>query len=80
MDGRGNIWTSYSSDISALYQYTLGYQVTNSYDFTSAIIVSMKEFCPDKLVLLGPGSSLGGSIGQIITQCNWLGINSKDEF
>ena len=80
VDGRGNIWTSFSSDISALYQYTLGYQVTNSYDFTSAIIVSMKEFCPDKLVLLGPGSSLGGSIGQIITQCNWLGINSKDEF
>jgi hypothetical protein len=40
----------------------------------------MKEFCPDKLVLLGPGNTLGGAIGQIMINNNWLDINSKKAF
>jgi hypothetical protein len=40
----------------------------------------MKEFCPDKLVLLGPGNTLGGAIGQLIIQNNWMDINSKKSF
>ena len=40
----------------------------------------MKEYCPDKLVLLGPGNTLGGSIGQIIVQNNWFDVNLKQDF
>ncbi len=80
VDGRGHIWSSFSTDISELHQYTLGHQVTKAYDFTSAITVAMKEFCPDKIVLLGPGNTLGGSIGQIMTENNWLDVNSKSAF
>ena len=80
VDGQGHIWSPYSSDIEELYRYTLGHQVTNAYDFSTSITVSMKEFCPDKLVLLGPGNTLGGAIGQIMINNNWLDINSKKAF
>ena len=80
VDGRGYIWSPFSTDIEELYNYTLGYQVIKSYDFTSSINVAIKEFCPDKIVLLGPGNSLGGSIGQIIIQNKWLDIESKKDF
>ena len=80
VDGRGNIWTPFSTDSTELHQYTLGHQVTKAYDFSSAVMVTMKEFCPDKLVLLGPGNTLGGAIGQIMIKNNWLDVNSKSAF
>ena len=80
IDGQGKIWSPYSTNISELYNYTLGHQVTKTYDFSTAVKVAMKEYCPDKLVLLGPGNTLGGSIGQIMIQNNWLDINSKSAF
>tara|TARA_B100000003_G_scaffold62505_2_gene55902 strand:+ start:3742 stop:4755 length:1014 start_codon:yes stop_codon:yes gene_type:complete len=80
IDGRGNIWSPFSTDIKELYNYTLGYQVKKTYNFTSSINVAIKEFCPDKIVLLGPGNTLGGSIGQIIIQSKWLDVTSKTNF
>ncbi len=80
IDGRGFIWQPYSTQVDELYKYTFGHQVTEPYDFTKAIAVALKEFAPDHLVLLGPGSSLGGSIGQILIENNWRGLKSKDEF
>ena len=80
IDGRGIIWESYSSNPQDLYDYTLGAQVTKPYDFTKSITVAMKEFCPDKIVLLGPGNSLGGAVGQIVVQNDWKNINSKKIF
>ena len=80
VDGRGKIWSPFSTDTQALHQYTLGIQVPQSYDFTSAITVAIKEFCPDKLVLLGPGNTLGGAIGQILVQNNWQKLDSKKAF
>ena len=69
-----------SSEISELHQYTLGYQVTKAYDFSTALPVSMKEFCPDKLVLLGPGNTLGGAIGQIMIKNSWMDVDTKSTF
>mgnify|MGYP003306412670 FL=1 len=80
IDGLGNIWSPFSSNISDLYQYTLGTQVTSTYNFTKAISVAIKEFCPDNLVLLGPGNTLGGAVGQILIQNKWNGIDSKKTF
>lgn len=80
VDGRGRIWQPYATDLEALYRYTLDTQVVDTYDFTKAITVSLKEFAPDHLVLLGPGNSLGGSIGQILVENKWLGMASKADF
>ncbi|MEK6555613.1 MAG: ACP S-malonyltransferase [Bdellovibrionota bacterium] len=80
IDGRGAIWQPYSTRVDSLYEYTLGHQVYAPYDFTKSVTVALKEFCPDNIVLLGPGSSLGGSIGQILIQNKWQNITSKADF
>ena len=80
VDGRGEIWSPFSTEIEGLYRYTLGHQVIHAYDFSTSITAAMKEFCPDKLVLLGPGNSLGGAIGQIMIQNNRLNVDSKKSF
>ena len=80
VDGRGCIWYPHSTDVNSIWNYTLNHQVVKSYDFTKAITVSIKEFCPDKLVLLGPGNSLGGVIGQILIKNKWLDLDSKSAF
>ena len=80
IDGRGRIWFPYSTDVNKIWQYTLKHQVVKTYDFTTAITVAIKEFCPDKLILLGPGNSLGGAIGQILIKNKWLEIDSKSVF
>ncbi len=80
VDGRGVIWQPYSTSIEALYDYTFGHQVVAPYDFTKAVTVALKEFAPDVLILLGPGSSLGGSIGQILIENDWCGLKNKEQF
>jgi [acyl-carrier-protein] S-malonyltransferase len=80
IDGRGASWKPYSTDVNDLYQYTIGHQVVRSYDFTRAISVALKEYAPDHVVLLGPGATLGGSIGQIMIENDWLGLKNKDQF
>ncbi|MGE0633375.1 MAG: ACP S-malonyltransferase [Pseudobdellovibrionaceae bacterium] len=80
IDGRGHIWSPYSTDLEDIYRYTFDHQVVKPYDFTKAVTVSLKEFCPDRLILLGPGNSLGGSIGQILIENKWLDIKSKGDF
>ncbi|MCB0378052.1 MAG: hypothetical protein KDD33_06135 [Bdellovibrionales bacterium] len=80
VDGRGMIWQPYSSDPALLRNYTLGHQVVAPYDFSASVRVALKEFSPDHLVLLGPGNSLGGSIGQILIENQWRFIESKEMF
>ena len=80
IDGRGHIWQPYSTQIKDLYEYTLSHQVVKPYDFSKAISVSLKEFAPDHIVLLGPGNSLGGAIGQIMIKHGWKGVQNKNDF
>ncbi|TVO76633.1 ACP S-malonyltransferase [Sedimenticola selenatireducens] len=80
IDGRGHIWQPFATDIHALYDYTLGHQVVAPYNFSSVIEVAIKEFAPDKLILLGPGSTLGAPIGQALIKHNWLGLSNKPLF
>lgn len=80
IDGKGKIWQPYSSDTKALYDYTLGEQVTDYYDFTKAIEVAVKEFAPDKLIILGPGTTLGGATGQSLIKHGWHNMNNKQDF
>jgi malonyl CoA-acyl carrier protein transacylase len=80
VDGRGAIWQPYATDPRELREYTLGHQVVEPYDFTTAISVALKEFAPDKLILLGPGASSGGAIAQILIKNHWLGLADKAGF
>lgn len=80
IDGQANIWQPYSTSVSKLYNYTLGHQVFAPYDFTAAVTVGLKEFCPDNIILLGPGGSLGGALGQILIANDWFEIKNKADF
>ena len=64
----------------SLYSYTLNHQVIKKYDFSSSVSVALKEFCPDHVVLLGPGNSLGGPVAQILINQQWNGLKSKQDF
>ena len=80
IDGRGHVWSPQTSDPEALYRYTLGHQVVEPFDFTQAIAVGLKEFAPERVVVLGPGTTLGGAIGQVLVALRWHGIDAKDAF
>ena len=80
IDGRGAIWWPHASDIGALRDYTLGEQVTQTYDFTRAIAIAAREFAPDLFIVTGPGTTLGGAVAQSLILANWRGLDSKAAF
>lgn len=80
VDGRGHVWRPFASSPAALRDYTFVAQILEAYDFTRAIQVAVKEHAPDRIVLLGPGDTLGGAIAQALIAIEWLGLRSKAEF
>lgn len=80
IDGLGHIWQPYSTDLKHLFNYTLATQVTDTYHFNRALEVSIKEFAPEHIILLGPGSSLGGSIAQNLIAMKWQELSCKQDF
>ncbi len=80
IDGRGAVWWPGATDPHALWDYTLGHQVTESYDFTHAIRVAAREFAPDLFIVTGPGTTLGGAVAQSLILANWRGMGSKTDF
>lgn len=80
VDGKGKIWQPDCFGIDEIYDYTLGAQVTEPYYFGRAIEIAVKEFAPDKVIVTGPGYSLGGSVAQKLVQLKWDGMASKDAF
>jgi len=80
IDGRGAIWSPYSTNIEALYNYTLRHQIVETYSFSKSVEVAIKEFSPDKLILAGPGSTLGAPIAQCLIEHGWKDISSRAEF
>lgn len=80
VDGLGKIWQPHSTDTDALYNYTLETQVVAPYNFSKAIEVAVKEYAPDKLIILGPGSTLGGAVAQSLISQNWLEMSNKSDF
>ncbi|MEM6673907.1 MAG: ACP S-malonyltransferase [Planctomycetota bacterium] len=80
IDGRGRRFTPWSTDVDELRAYTLGHQVTEPYDFTASVRVGLREFAPDRIVLPGPGNTLGGIVGQVMAAEGWRGVQTKDDF
>jgi acyl transferase domain-containing protein len=80
IDGRGARWTPLATDVEALRAYTLGAQIDTPYDFTASVRVALREYAPDRLVLPGPGNTLGGVCGQILVELAWRGLASRADF
>lgn len=80
IDGRGSIWWPGATDRQALWDYTLGHQVTEPYDFTRAIRIAAREFAPDLFIITGPGTTLGGAVAQSLILANWRNMQSKTDF
>jgi len=80
IDGRGHRHSPWSADPAALADYTLGAQVVDTFDFSCALRVALRELAPEQLILPGPGNSLGGVCGQILVAEGWRGVRSKEDF
>lgn len=80
IDGRGVIWWPGATDTQRLWDYTLGHQVTQTYDLTSALRVAAREFAPDLFIITGPGTTLGGAVAQSLILANWRSMASKADF
>ena len=80
IDGRGQRWRPAFTDRAALAAYTLGHQVTRPYDFTAMVVAALGELAPDVIILPGPGSNLGGALGQVLVALGWQGLRSRDDF
>ena len=65
VDGRGFVWSPLASDLGALKDYTIGAQVTTTFDFSTMCRVVLSDFAPDENVLLAPGSSLRAPLGHV---------------
>lgn len=80
IDGTGKIWAPKAFDAEAIYDYTLGAQINRSYDFTRAVQVAAREYCPDRIAVLGPGTTLGAPVAQALIACGWRGLSGKADF
>jgi [acyl-carrier-protein] S-malonyltransferase len=80
IDGRGAIWWPGATDTFALWDYTLGAQVTQTYDFTRAVTVAAREFAPDLFIVTGPGTTLGGAVAQSLILADWQNMRSIEDF
>ena len=80
IDGRGAIWWPGAVERTALHAYTLGQQVVETYDFTRAIVTAVRELAPDVLIVLGPGTTMGGAVAQSLIRAGWRGMASRSDF
>ena len=80
IDGRGACWRPRFADPAALRAYTLGAQVTETFDFSTMVSVALGELAPDRIILTGPGSNLGGAVAQVLIALGWQGITSRADF
>ena len=80
IDGRGHVWTPGLYDTADLHAYTFGHQIVRPYDFSASIAVAVKEFAPDRLILTGPGGSLGPPVAQALIALEWWDLASRANF
>ncbi|WP_171123728.1 MULTISPECIES: ACP S-malonyltransferase [unclassified Ruegeria] len=80
IDGRGKVWWPGATDTQELWDYTLGHQVTEAYDFTRSVQTAAREFAPDLFIVTGPGATLSGAVAQSLVQANWRGMKDKAAF
>jgi [acyl-carrier-protein] S-malonyltransferase len=80
IDGTGRVWSPKAFDPEAIYQYTLGHQINQAYDFSRAVQVATFEFAPDRIIVLGPGTTLGAPTAQALIDKQYRGLSGKSDF
>jgi len=80
IDGFGRRHGPATADVDELAAYTFGAQVTEPYDLAASLRVCVREFAPDRIVLPGPGNTLGGIVGQALIREGWRGVHDRDGF
>ncbi|EED34183.1 acyl-carrier domain protein [Luminiphilus syltensis NOR5-1B] len=80
VDGHGSLWYPHCYERDQLWDYTLGRQVTETYDFTKALRIAAFEFEPDMFVVLGPGRTLRQSVAQCLVAAGWRGLEDRTAF
>jgi len=80
IDGRGAIHRPRIANPDAIMDYTVGAQVTTTYDFATSLRVALREYAPDAVVAIGPGDTLGGPIGQTLVLEGWSGLTDREAF
>jgi [acyl-carrier-protein] S-malonyltransferase len=80
VDGTGFIWSPKAFHAGTIHDYTLYTQICATYDFTCAVQVAAREFCPDRIAVLGPGTTLGAPVAQALIDCGWRGLSGKADF
>ena len=80
IDGTGYIWSPKAFHPAAIHDYTLFTQINSTYDLNRAVQVAAREFCPDRIVVLGPGTTLGAPVAQALIDCGWRGLSGKADF
>ena len=80
VDGTGFIWSPNTFHAGTIHDYTLYTQVCATYDFSRAVQVAAAEFAPDRIAILGPGTTLGAPVAQALIQMGWRGLSGKADF
>lgn len=80
IDGLGKIWYPCGTHRDALRDYTLTRQVQDTYHFSAAVRVALREFAPDVCILTGPGATMGGAVAQVMIAEGWSGLTNKADF
>ncbi len=80
IDGNGYVHRPGWADPAALREYTLGAQVTETYDFSAALQSALNHCAPDRVVCLGPGNAMGGPVAQVLVEAGWRGHATKEAF
>lgn len=77
IDGFGRLHTPWSADPGALLAYTTGAQVTETFDFSAAMRVALRELNPDLIVCAGPGNSLRAPVGHVVVREGYRGMRNR---
>ncbi|MCA9493657.1 MAG: hypothetical protein KC621_27180 [Myxococcales bacterium] len=80
VDGRGFVFRPRAADPEELRWWTLGPQVTDTYDFTASIQSALHRTAPDVVIALGPGNPLGGPLARILVQSRWHDARTREDF
>jgi len=80
VDGLGRVFRPHSADPETIRDYTLGAQVTDTFDLSLSIKTALRSVAPDAVILPGPGSNLGSAVAQAMIEEGWNGIRNREDF
>ncbi len=80
VDGRGVVFRPRWADPSAIAAWTLGAQITETFDLTTTLKTALRHTAPEVVVALGPGNALGGPLARAIVWEGWRGMRTRADF